>query len=170
MNRNEGPIYEEVPEKRRDPNDKLPNLPPQYEIIEDVNTCPRAETLKNAKVTLHNGNVKREVNLSCLKQLLNDSPLYSQSNLPSKKAADMSKYSVPNFKDPSSDEEDFYAFNKKISFVGGKKRKRKTVRKSKKSKSVRKHKKTDKKHAKRHSKTMKRKEKQHHKRSKKHHK
>ena len=54
--------------------------------------------------------------------------------------------------------------------VGGKKRKRKTVRKSKKSKSVRKHKKTGKKHAKRHSKTMKRKGKQHHKRTKKHHK
>lgn len=52
------------------------------------------------------------------------------------------------------------------SVVGGKKRKRKTVRKSKKSKSVRKHKKTGKKHAKRHSKTMKRKGKQHHKRSK----
>lgn len=54
--------------------------------------------------------------------------------------------------------------------TGGKKRKRKTLRKSKKSKSMRKHRKTNKKHAKRHSKTMKRKGKQHHKRSKKHHK
>lgn len=52
------------------------------------------------------------------------------------------------------------------SISGGKKRKRKTVRKSKKSKSMRKHKKTGKRHAKRHSKTMKRKGKQHRKRSK----
>ena len=59
------------------------------------------------------------------------------------------------------------AYVEGISVVGGKKRKRKTLRKGKKSKkTTRKHKKTAKKHAKRHSKTMKRKGKQHHKRSK----
>ena len=117
------------------------DVEPTYESMDELNICPSAETLKDAKVTLHNGNVKRQVDLPCLKKLLSDPPdvnegLYSSIGSPLQAS------------------------------TGGKKRKRKTVRKSKKSKSLYKHKKTGKIHAKRHSKTMKRKGKQHHKRRK----
>lgn len=145
-----------------------------YERIDEGNVCPTAKTLKDAKVTLHKDNVNHQVGLSCLKELLTESPLYSRLN----RSDPMGAYSTPRGPDPNEEEKLYSSTGDQLQpeiegqmeVGGGKKRKRKTVRKSKKSKSVRKHKKTGKKHAKRHSKTMKRKGKQHHKRTKKHHK
>lgn len=172
-----------VQRKIRKPRDPLPLLPGKpgkpehvYESVDELNICPSAETLKDAKVTLRTDSGQHNVNLSCLKELLKESPFYS-------KLIRMD-YDNPRGRDPRDPEdpedEELYSsvvipqlsssMEGEIEAGGGKKRKRKTVRKNKKSKSVRKHKKTGKKHAKRHSKTMKRKGKQHHKRSKKHHK